>query len=100
MVKRDSSLENAFSLLQSPMAASITPLQPTLCIEHGDLRLVCGCSAMETIFMKLPTKIIVLTLLPEAVLRATALGVPIQCTCVTYHFVVEPLLLLDVSISQ
>jgi hypothetical protein len=30
-------------------------LQLTLGIAHGDLRLVCGCSAMETHFMKLPT---------------------------------------------
>jgi hypothetical protein len=29
-------------------------LQPTLSIAHGDHRLVCGCSAMETHFMKLP----------------------------------------------
>jgi hypothetical protein len=34
------------------MAASFTPLQPMLGIAHGDLRLVCGCSAMETHFMK------------------------------------------------
>ena len=44
-----------FPLLQSPMAVSFTPLQPTLGIAHGDLRLVCGCSAMETHFMKLST---------------------------------------------
>jgi hypothetical protein len=37
-----------------PMAASFTPLQPMLDIAHGDLRLVCGCSAMETHLMKLP----------------------------------------------
>jgi hypothetical protein len=37
------------------MAESFTPLQPTLGIAHGELRLVCGCSAMETHFMKLPT---------------------------------------------
>ena len=50
MVKRDSS-ENTFPLLQSPMAASFTPLQPTLGIAHDDLRIVCGCSAMETHFV-------------------------------------------------
>ena len=33
------SLENAFPLLQSPMVGSFTPLQPTLGITHGDLRL-------------------------------------------------------------
>jgi hypothetical protein len=47
--------ENAFSLLQSSMTASFTLLQPTLGTALGDLRLVCGCSAMETHFMKLPT---------------------------------------------
>uniref|UniRef100_UPI00358E180C kinesin-like protein KIF9 n=1 Tax=Myxine glutinosa TaxID=7769 RepID=UPI00358E180C len=45
--------ENAFLLLQSPMVASFTPLQPTLDIAPGDLRLMCGCSAMETHFMKI-----------------------------------------------
>jgi hypothetical protein len=35
------------------MAASFTPLQPTLGIAHGDLRFVCGCSAIETHFLKL-----------------------------------------------
>ena len=64
MVKSDSG--NAFPLLQSPMAVSFTPLQQTLGIAHGDLKLVCGCPAMETHFMKLLT-VIVLTLLPEAV---------------------------------
>jgi hypothetical protein len=44
--------DNAFPLSQSPMAASFTPLQPTLGIAHGDLRLVCDCSATETHFMK------------------------------------------------
>jgi hypothetical protein len=49
------------------MAASFTPLQPMLGIVHGDLRLVCDCSAMETHFMMLLITVIVLTLLPEAV---------------------------------
>jgi hypothetical protein len=40
--------------VSSPMAASFTPLNPTLRFAHGDLRLVCGCSAMETYFMNLP----------------------------------------------
>jgi hypothetical protein len=39
-------------LLQSPMAASSTPLKPMLGIAQGDL--VCGCLAMEIHFMKLP----------------------------------------------
>ena len=43
--------ENGFSLLQSPMAASFTPLQLTLGIAHGDLRLVCGCALLpETVW--------------------------------------------------
>ena len=37
------------------MAVSFTPLQLTLGIVHGDLRLVFGCWVMETYFMKLPT---------------------------------------------
>jgi hypothetical protein len=45
------------------MAASFTPLG----IVHGDLRLGCGCSAMETHFMKLRRPVLVLTLLPEEV---------------------------------
>ena len=58
--------------------------------------------------------VIVLTLLPEAVwnsvmsvatedrrfLRASAHGGPVLWACVAYHFVDEPLLLLDVSTSQ
>ena len=47
--------ENTFPLLQSPMAASFTPLQPTLGIAHGVVNLVCGWLAMETHSMKLPT---------------------------------------------
>jgi hypothetical protein len=47
--------ENVFPLLQSPMVVSFTPLQLTLGITHGDIRLVCSCSAMETNLMMLPT---------------------------------------------
>ena len=46
--------ENVFPLLQSPIVVSFTPLQQTLGIAHGDLRLVCGYSSMETHFMNLP----------------------------------------------
>uniref|UniRef100_A0AAZ3Q5E9 Myosin IXb n=1 Tax=Oncorhynchus tshawytscha TaxID=74940 RepID=A0AAZ3Q5E9_ONCTS len=46
--------KKAFPLLQSPMAASFTPLQLMFGITHDDLRLVCGCSAMEAYFGKLP----------------------------------------------
>ena len=45
--------ENAFPLLQSPMAVRFTSLQLTLSVAHGDLRFVCSCSEMETHFMKL-----------------------------------------------
>jgi hypothetical protein len=62
---RDSSL--AFPLLQSPMAASFTLLKLTLGIVHGELRLVCGCSAMETHFMKLLTNSSCADVVPEAV---------------------------------
>jgi hypothetical protein len=41
---------SAFPLLQS-----FIPLQATLGIAHGDLRLVCGYSATETNFMRFPT---------------------------------------------
>uniref|UniRef100_A0A674CK68 Dmx-like 2 n=1 Tax=Salmo trutta TaxID=8032 RepID=A0A674CK68_SALTR len=44
----------------SPMAVSFTPLQPTLGITHGDLRLVCAAAQLT---------VIVLTLLPEAQLN-------------------------------
>ena len=44
--------EKEFPLLQSPTAASFSPLQPALGIGHGDLRLVCGCTAIETHFME------------------------------------------------
>jgi hypothetical protein len=37
------------------MTTSFTPLQLTRGIAHGDLRLVCLYTAMETHFMKLPT---------------------------------------------
>ena len=33
----------------SPIAASFTPLQPTLGIVHGDQRLACGYPAMVTL---------------------------------------------------
>jgi hypothetical protein len=49
MVERELSLKSVF-----PLTASFTPLQLTLGIVHGDLRLVCGCSAMETHLVRLP----------------------------------------------
>ena len=42
-------------MVKRPMAVSFTPLQLTLGIAHGDLRLVCVCSAMESHSMKLLT---------------------------------------------
>lgn len=44
---------NASPCLQSPVAAYISPLHPTLCIELGDVWPGCSCSAMETPSMKL-----------------------------------------------
>ena len=75
------------------MAASFTPLQPTVGIAHGDLRLVCRSLAMETHFMKL---CLVLTLISDAVwnsvvsvateyrqiLRASAQSSPVLWACV------------------
>ena len=57
--------ENAFPLLQSPMAASFTPLQPTLGIAHGELRLVFGWS--KPISWSSRRTVLGQTLLPEAV---------------------------------
>lgn len=100
------------------MVASFTPLQPTLGIVHGDLRLVCGCSTMETNFMKLATNsscadvasrgslelcsVVLLHTHTEGrlFLRASALSGLILLACLTYYFVAELLLLLDVSTSQ
>ena len=39
------------------MAVRFALLQPTLVIVHDDLWLVCGCSAVETHFMKYLPKI-------------------------------------------
>jgi hypothetical protein len=58
--------ENAFQLLQGPIVGELYTTPADALVVHGDLRRVCGCSAMETHFMKFPT-VIVLTLLPDAV---------------------------------
>jgi hypothetical protein len=109
--------ENAFPLLQSPMAASFTPLHHAQCKALADLRLVCGCSAMETPFMKLPTNSYYADVASRGSwelgseccnwgqiifysLCASTLGGPVLWACVAYHFTAEPLLLLDVSNSQ
>lgn len=47
--------ESTFLLLQIPMAVCYRPLQPMLGIAHGGLRLVYGCSTIETHFMALLT---------------------------------------------
>ena len=47
--------ENSFPLLHSAMTGSFTSLLLTFGIAHGDLRLVCSWSAMETHFMTLQT---------------------------------------------
>ena len=59
--------ENAFPLLQSPMVASFTPLQPTLGIAHGDLRLVRLLGRGNKFNEYSRQTFIVLTLLPEEV---------------------------------
>ena len=70
-------------------------------IVHGDLRLVCDCSAMETHFMMLLITVIVLTLLPEAVWNlVVTVGTEDRQFSPDNHFSAEPLLLLDVSTSQ
>ena len=46
---------------------SFTPLQPTLGIDHGDLRLVCDCSVMENSSWSSQRTVILLTLLLEVV---------------------------------
>ena len=90
---------------------SFTPLQLTLGSEHGDLRLVCGCSAMETHFMRLSANSYCAGVASRGSLELgsgglqprtddSAHGGPVLCVCVVYHFVAEPLLLLDVSTSQ
>jgi hypothetical protein len=98
------------------MAASFTPLQPSLGIAHGDLRLVCGCLAMETLFMKLPTNSYCADVASRGSLEIGSecckqgqtisthyalqhLLVPF-CELEAHHFVAEPLLLLDVSSLQ
>ena len=93
MVNHASPLQkNAFSMLQSPIAASFTPLQTTLGIAHGDLGLVCvRLLGHGNPFHDAPAKQFVRTFLPEAVwnsvvsvatgdrqsLRSTALGGPV-----------------------
>ena len=74
---------------------------------HGDLRLVSGCSAMETHFMKLPTNSYCadvasrssLELGSECCNRGQTNG-PVLWACVAYHFTAELLLLQDISASQ
>jgi hypothetical protein len=74
---------------------------------------VCGCSAMETHFMKFPTnsscsevasrcslELDSVATEDRRFLHASALNVPVLWACVAYHLVAKPLLLLDVSTSQ
>ena len=97
------------------MVVSFTPLQLKLGIALGNLSLVCGCSAMETHFMKLSMNSacayvasivwnLVMVLQPTtddfSSLCASALGSPVMCACVAHHFVAELVLLLDISTSQ
>ena len=87
------------------MAASFTPLQPTLDSVHGDA----AARPWITIPWSSKRTVIVLTLLPEAVWNSvvsvatevrhvfTRFSTPVLWACVAYHFTAEPLLLLDVS---
>ena len=90
-----------------------TPLQLTPGIEHGGLRLECGCSAMETHFLKRRTNSSCaevasrgsLELWSECCNRGQKIvtsfsTLPVLWTCVAYHFEAELLLLLFVSTSQ
>jgi hypothetical protein len=88
------------------MAESFTALQLMLGIVLGNLRLVCGCSVIETHFMKLPTNSYcadvasrVLQPRTDFFLCASALSDPVLLARVAYHYAAEPLLLLDVSTS-
>ena len=84
------------STAQSPMGGSFTQLKPTFGTAHGDVRLGCGCSSMETQFMKLPTKSYCADVTPRGSLELGS-----ECcnlrkeagACVAYHFAAEPLLL-------
>ena len=64
MVKRDSSPENAFSLLQSPMAASFTPLMTLYMVILG---LCPAARPWKPISWSSRWTVLVLTLLPRAV---------------------------------
>ena len=72
-------------------------LQLTHGTAHGDLRFVCGCSAMETNFTKLPTNSSCADVASRGSLE---LGSVLFCELVWPTFTVEPLWLLDVSTSQ
>jgi hypothetical protein len=65
-VRWAASTQHTFTLLESN-GRCFTPLQQTLGIAHGDLKLMCGCSAMKPISWSSRRTVIVLTLLPEAV---------------------------------
>jgi hypothetical protein len=95
---------------------SFTPLQATLGIAHGDLWLVCGKSAMETHFMKLPMNSYCAGLASRGSWNSVV-SVSIEdgrflrnmCFCTrrsqsvslcSLSFPAEPLLLLEVSTSQ
>jgi hypothetical protein len=95
--------ENVFTLFQSLMVASFTPLQPTLGIAHGDLAAVRPWTPISWSSQRTD---LVLMLLPEAVwksvtvatedrkcLHTSALCCPVLWAGVDYHFAAEPLLL-------
>ena len=53
--RRSNSSQNCSMGLRSELCAGQPSFSILISTNHGDLRLVCGCSAMETHFMKLPT---------------------------------------------
>jgi hypothetical protein len=98
--------KKVFPLLQSPMVASFTPLQPMLGIAHGNLRLVCGCSTMEANFMKLPKNSYCADVASRGSFELSSETFTLQLSavpfgvCMVNHFAAEPLLLRHISTSQ
>ena len=119
MVKRDSSLQRTLfhcSRVQCRQGLHHSSRLLALCVVI--LGLCVAAWPWKPILWISRQTVIVLTLLPEAVwnsvlsvateniyiffymLRASALGGTVLWACVAYHFAAEPLLLLEVSISQ
>ena len=86
------------------MPACFTSLQLTLGIVHGDLRLVCAAARpRKLIFHEFPDEQFLCDVASRGGLELVSeccSVVPVLSACVAYHFVAEPLLLQDASISQ